>query len=89
MRLDGSQPLPASTTWEIWELPGTGHKKALGVRVEHMVSRTLCPIEGVVEEEAREQTRPVCAVPIYQEVRGQELNYKQMSPIQQGLGVTG
>lgn len=31
-------------------------KKHLEVRVEHMVCRTGCPIEGVVEEEAREQT---------------------------------
>lgn len=29
-RLDGSQPLPACMPWEVWELPGTSHKKALG-----------------------------------------------------------
>lgn len=56
VRLDGSQPLPARTPWEMWELPGTGHKKHSEVRVEYMVCRTLCPIEGVVEEEAREHT---------------------------------
>lgn len=31
-------------------------KKHLEVRVEHMVRRTLCPVEGMVEEELREQT---------------------------------
>lgn len=51
-----------------------------------MARSTLCRIKGLVEEEGSEQSNHSL---VRQEVQGQELYYKPMSPTQQGLGVIG
>lgn len=61
-------------------------KNHFEVGVKHMARSTLCRIKGLVEEEGSEQSNHSL---VRQEVQGQELYYKPMSPTQQGLGVIG